>query len=139
MEDRNLTLEELANWNKEARPRLAKELFDDDSGDYGIRAVSHQVLVKLHTKLNSDTGLILSESAEKSYFYTTYSGQVIDMGSECYMGERFKDGARCKIGDYIMVMPGDGPRFLFKGEHCQFMYEDNVRCRLKDPDFIKPC
>jgi co-chaperonin GroES (HSP10) len=141
MEDRNLTIAELTQWNKDIKVKIARELAFDELDDIGIRPVSHQILVKLYTDIKEAKAadLVLPDSAVRNNTYVSYSGQVIAMGSECFIGERFKDGARCKVGDYVMVMPGDGPRFLFRGLPVQFMYDDNVRCRLADPSYLKAC
>jgi co-chaperonin GroES (HSP10) len=83
--------------------------------------------------------LVISEKTKEAERYRTCTGKVIAMGPECYVGERFVSGPRCKLGDWVCIPPNEGPRVNYRGTTLQFIYDDRIYCTLEDPSFVTRC
>ena len=59
---------------------------------------------------------------------------VIKMGPEAYQDKsRFPSGARCKVGDFVIVRPNTGTRLKFHGREFRMINDDSVEGVVQDP------
>ena len=59
---------------------------------------------------------------------------VIKMGPEAYQDKsRFPSGARCKVGDFVIVRPNTGTRLKIHGREFRIINDDSVEGVVQDP------
>lgn len=59
---------------------------------------------------------------------------VIKMGPEAYQDKsRFPSGARCKVGDFVIVRPNTGTRLKIHGREFRMINDDSVEGVVQDP------
>lgn len=59
---------------------------------------------------------------------------VIKMGPEAYQDKtRFPTGARCKVGDFVIVRPNSGTRLKIHGREFRIINDDSVEAVVQDP------
>ena len=59
---------------------------------------------------------------------------VIKMGPEAYQDKsRFPTGARCKVGDFVIVRPNTGTRLKIHGREFRIINDDSVEATVEDP------
>jgi co-chaperonin GroES (HSP10) len=59
---------------------------------------------------------------------------VIKMGPEAYQDKsRFPTGARCKVGDFVIVRPNTGTRLKIHGREFRMINDDSVEGVVQDP------
>jgi co-chaperonin GroES (HSP10) len=59
---------------------------------------------------------------------------VIKMGPEAYQDKsRFPSGARCKVGDFVIVRPNTGTRLKVHGREFRMINDDSVEGVVQDP------
>jgi co-chaperonin GroES (HSP10) len=59
---------------------------------------------------------------------------VIKMGPEAYQDKsRFPSGARCKVGDFVIVRPNTGTRLKIHGREFRMINDDSVEGIVQDP------
>jgi len=59
---------------------------------------------------------------------------VIKMGPEAYQDKtRFPSGARCKVGDFVIVRPNSGTRLKIHGREFRIINDDSVEAVVQDP------
>lgn len=68
--------------------------------------------------------------------------EVVLMGPECYKDEKvFPSGARCKVGDIILMAPYSGQRFLFGSDSEPTEYrvitDAVVACTVPNPELVR--
>lgn len=112
-------------------------------GDDVPRPDGPHVLLKLHvpeemhkTADGQESGIIIPESVREETIYNKIVGLVLDIGPDCYQGERFKNWQRCAVGDWVLFRPNEGTRFNYKGVPLRFVYEERLYCRIQDPSAV---
>ena len=59
---------------------------------------------------------------------------VIKMGPQAYQDKsRFPSGARCKVGDFVIVRPNTGTRLKIHGREFRMINDDSVEGVVQDP------
>ena len=59
---------------------------------------------------------------------------VVKIGPEAYQDKtRFPNGARCKIGDFVIVRPNSGTRLKIHGREFRIINDDSVEAVVQDP------
>jgi co-chaperonin GroES (HSP10) len=59
---------------------------------------------------------------------------VVKMGPEAYSDKtRFPSGARCKVGDFVIVRPNSGTRLKIHGREFRLINDDSVEAVVEDP------
>ena len=82
-------------------------------------------------------GVILTDETMQERGYTTVTGLVLKMGTECYDNkERFPNGPWCKKGDWIIFGRYAGSRFGIEGGEVRILNEDEIIAVVKDPEDI---
>jgi len=63
---------------------------------------------------------------------------VVALGPDCYKDPiRFRSGAWCKEGDFILVRPHAGTRLVIHGREFRIINDDSVEGTVDDPRGIK--
>ena len=82
-------------------------------------------------------GVILTDETVQERTYTTVTGLVLKMGTECYDNkERFPNGPWCKKGDWIIFGRYAGSRFGIEGVEVRILNDDEIIAVVKDPEDI---
>ena len=82
-------------------------------------------------------GVILTDETMQERGYTTVTGLILKMGTECYDNkERFPNGPWCKKGDWIIFGRYAGSRFGIEGGEVRILNEDEIIAVVKDPEDI---
>jgi len=82
-------------------------------------------------------GVILTDETVQERTYTTVTGLVLKMGTECYDNkERFPNGPWCKKGDWIIFGRYAGSRFGIEGGEVRILNDDEIIAVVKDPEDI---
>jgi co-chaperonin GroES (HSP10) len=82
----------------------------------------------------SDTGIIKSSGEIWREEMLTPVLFVIKIGPEAYQDKtRFPSGARCKVGDFIIVRPNSGTRLKIHGREFRIINDDSVEAVVQDP------
>ena len=82
-------------------------------------------------------GVILTDETMQERGYTTVTGLVLKLGTECYDNkERFPNGPWCKKGDWIIFGRYAGSRFGIEGGEVRILNEDEIIAVVKDPEDI---
>lgn len=63
---------------------------------------------------------------------------VLKVGPDAYADKnRFPNGPWCKEGDFILVRPNAGSRFMIHGREFRFVNDDSVEATVEDPRGIE--
>jgi co-chaperonin GroES (HSP10) len=82
----------------------------------------------------SDTGIIKSSGEIWREEMLTPVLFVIKVGPEAYQDKtRFPSGARCKVGDFVIVRPNSGTRLKIHGREFRIINDDSVEAVVQDP------
>ena len=82
-------------------------------------------------------GVILTDETMQERGYTTVTGLVLKMGTECYDNkERFPNGPWCKKGDWIIFGRYAGSRFGIEGGEVRILTDAEIIAVVKDPEDI---
>ena len=82
-------------------------------------------------------GVILTDETMQERGYSTVTGLVLKMGTECYDNkERFPNGPWCKKGDWIIFGRYAGSRFGIEGGEVRILNDDEIIAVVKDPEDI---
>ena len=82
-------------------------------------------------------GVILTDETMQERGYTTVTGLVLKMGTECYENnERSPNGPWCKKGDWIIFGRYAGSRFGIEGGEVRILNDDEIIAVVKDPEDI---
>jgi co-chaperonin GroES (HSP10) len=82
-------------------------------------------------------GVILTDETMQERGYTTVTGLILKMGTECYDNkERFPNGPWCKKGDWIIFGRYAGSRFGIEGGEVRILNDDEIIAVVKDPEDI---
>ena len=96
-------------------------------------------LLVLPFKMNEKTkgGVIINESTLERQQVASQCGNVLAMGSDCYMDKnRFKDGPWCKVGDWVVFARYAGSRIEIEGGEVRLLNDDEVLATVQDPTDI---
>jgi co-chaperonin GroES (HSP10) len=65
-------------------------------------------------------------------------GNVIAIGPEAYKDkEKFPEGPRCEVGDWVLMKSFSGTRFKIKGQELRLINDDTVDAVISDPRLIE--
>ena len=82
-------------------------------------------------------GVILTDETMQERGYTTVTGLILKMGTECYDNkDRFPNGPWCKKGDWIIFGRYAGSRFGIEGGEVRILNDDEIIAVVKDPEDI---
>ncbi len=63
---------------------------------------------------------------------------VLELGPDCYKEEeKFHGKAYCKQGDYVLVRPNAGTRFMIGNQEFRLINDDSVEAVVADPRAIR--
>lgn len=80
------------------------------------------------------TNIIKTKEVQQHEQVTSVIALVLDMGPEAYKDEkRFPSGPWCKVGDYVIVGPYKGMRFLLGNNEYRIISDDLVEGVVADP------
>lgn len=96
----------------------------------------HKILLALPQAERNFKGTVIEkvESTIAAETVTSVVALVLGMGPSAYMDkERFPDGAWCKVGDYVLLRPYQGTRFLTGGKEFRIVNDDTIDGVVADP------
>lgn len=74
------------------------------------------------------------ESTVAAETITSVVALVIDMGPDAYQDEkRFPSGPWCKPGDYVLLRPYQGTRFILNNQEYRVVPDDSIDGTVNDP------
>lgn len=80
------------------------------------------------------TSIVKVSSTLEAEQVTSVVALVIDMGDMAYDDKaRFPKGPWCKVGDYVLIRPYQGTRFMFNGREYRMVSDDSIEGIVKDP------
>ena len=83
---------------------------------------------------DSDVGIVKSGKEIWKEEMLTPVLFVVKMGPEAYQDKtRFPSGARCKVGDFVIVRPNSGTRLKIHGREFRIINDDSVEAVVEDP------
>ncbi len=83
---------------------------------------------------DSDVGIVKSGKEIWKEEMLTPVLFVVKMGPEAYQDKtRFPSGARCKVGDFVIVRPNSGTRLKIHGREFRIINDDSVEGTVQDP------
>ncbi len=102
------------------------------------------ILVKMRkvSEKIGNTGLYMPESRRIDEDMACPLAEVVLMGPECYQDDKvFPSGARCKVGDTVLMAPYAGQRFLFGSdtdpEEYRVITDAVVACTVPKPELVR--
>jgi co-chaperonin GroES (HSP10) len=114
--------------NKDAEDK-AKQL-PDPSGFMLLTVVPEAI----EEYAESDIGIVKSSGEVWREEMLTPVLFVIKIGPEAYQDKaRFPSGARCKVGDFVIVRPNSGTRLKIHGREFRIINDDSVEAVVQDP------
>lgn len=82
-------------------------------------------------------GIILITEASETEQMRTSIGRVLSLGSSVGEGELMKDCKGLKPGDYVhYAFYAAGLPLTYKGIKIKFIVDDQVKCKIKNPDDV---
>lgn len=85
--------------------------------DTGVEVKGYQILIEVPDQEEKRGSIFVPVTALQNEKAAACVARVIDMGNEAYLDEtRFPKGARCKVGDFIMMSSYSGVRFNIRNE-----------------------
>jgi co-chaperonin GroES (HSP10) len=96
----------------------------------------HKLLIALpKVEDNYDgTSIVKVDTAKHAEQVTSVVAIVLDMGPDAYKDrERFPSGPWCEVGNYVLVGPYKGIRFLLNGQEFRIINDDLVEGIVADP------
>lgn len=113
-----------------------KELSQQELEDALPKPVGHKILVALPKVDDTFTGSVIQkiDSTKMAETITSVVALVLDLGPDAYKDEsRFPGGAWCKVGDYVIMRPYQGTRFMLNGQEFRIVNDDSPDGVVKDP------
>ena len=95
------------------------------------------LVLPFRMKEKTDGGVILGTETIDRQQVASQCGNVLAMGSDCYMDkDRFKDGPWCKVGDWVVFARYAGSRIEIEGGEVRLLNDDEVLATVQDPTDI---
>ncbi len=118
-----------------------KQLIWDELGDRiaKIHPVGTQLVVCVYERPKKTTsGLYLPDSQQDDDKWQGTVGLLVAMGPQAFVDDEVRsyEGARPKVGDWIVYRVGDTLRQHSKRRMLRLLNEDAVRCIVDDPDIL---
>lgn len=126
----------------------AQELIDKQFTEmcgkpYGGRPCGYYIVLRLYVRdeelktitdaSGKEVTLYLPPSVTAEDKYRSGTGLVIAMGPQCYTGEKFPEGAWCKVGDWVRIARGDLIRSMYRGVALALVADDRVLEIIDEP------
>lgn len=100
------------------------------------KPVGYKILValpKVDDKYEG-TSILKVDSAIAAETVTSVVALVLEVGPDAYMDkERYPNGPWCKQGDYVLIGPYKGQRFILCGEEYRIIADDLIEAVVPDP------
>ncbi len=130
-------LQKIANYDRITWEDYAEAFFTqrrlmEKEIDCYLPLKGHRLLLKaIVLPEKTKGGIILTENSRDSITYDI--GLVIGIGSEAYTDiERFPNGPRCKVGDWVDFAPMEKQSKNFNGHPCYIINDDRVNSPIPD-------
>jgi len=95
------------------------------------------LVLPFRMKEKTDGGVILGTETIDRQQVASQCGNVLAMGSDCYMDkDRFKDGPWCKVGDWVVFARYAGSRIEIEGGEVRLLNDDEILATVQDPTDI---
>lgn len=123
--------------DKECVPDEQPEQLSEEQMEAALPVpVGHKLLIalpKVDDKYEG-TSIVKVDSAKAAEQVTSVVALVLDMGPDAYKdASRFPTGAWCKVGDYVLVGPYKGVRFILCGQEYRILNDDLIEGVVADP------
>lgn len=113
-----------------------KKLSDEEMEAALPKPVGYKMLVALPQveETFGNTGIVKANTTIHNETITSVIALVLDMGPEAYKDEvKFPNGPWCKVGDYVLMRPYQGTRFMLNGQEFRIVNDDTVDGVVADP------
>ena len=110
------------------------------SGDLPVRPVGYQMLISLPPKQEKAGALFIPEDRRDIDYRRSIVVQVVAMGEQCYVPDRYPRGPWCRIGDWVMIPSYAGSSsFKIKGHDSEYriINEDQILAVVTGPDQVE--
>lgn len=89
-------------------------------------------------KDKSEGGILYADEYKAKESTAAIYGMVLSMGPEAYKDkEKFPEGPRCAVGDWVMFASFTGRRFKIRGQELRLLNDDSVDAVISDPRLIE--
>lgn len=96
----------------------------------------HKILISLPKVEDTYEGGLIKKvrSTVEAEQITTVVALVLDMGPDAYKDtERFPSGPWCAVGDYVLIGPYKGTRFVLNGHEYRICNDDSIEGVVAHP------
>ncbi len=107
------------------------------------RMCGYKVCVKIYveeenykTKEGQDSIILRPDALKANDKFRNCTGLVIGMGPDAYKHEKFKTGAWCKIGDWVVIPRHAGMQYNFRGHTIHSVNDDTIDMVVEDPSHV---
>ena len=95
------------------------------------------LVLPFRMKEKTEGGLLLGTETIDRQQVASQCGNVIAMGPDCYNDpKRFKDGPRCKVGDWVVFARYAVSRIELEGGEVRLLNDDEILATVQDPTDI---
>lgn len=104
-----------------------------------ISVKGFKILVAMpEKKVKTDGGVFLPDQHQDRENTASMWGYVLAMGPEAYKDkDKFPEGARCSVGDCVLMKSFSGYRFKLRGQEMRIINDDTVDAVVADPRLLE--
>jgi chaperonin GroES len=148
MKEQKMKTQETSSTLKEEVPKIKTGLLDKYEKE-PVKEVTKEttklpqptgwrmLVLPFRMKEKTDGGVILGTETIDRQQVASQCGNVLAMGSDCYMDkDRFKDGPWCKVGDWVVFARYAGSRIEIEGGEVRLLNDDEILATVQDPTDI---
>ena len=113
-----------------------KELSEQELENALPKPSGHKMLVALPKVADTFEGSMIQkvDSTKMAESVTSVVALVLELGPDAYKdAERFPSGPWCAAGDYVLMRPYQGTRFMLNGQEFRVVNDDSVDGIVTDP------
>lgn len=125
-------------------PRMSEAVAADDRIDAIFEPAGYRVLVWIVPPDESlmkrwrESNLVMPDETREREWMAQCWARVIKLGPQAYADKtRFGDAPWCQPGDYIMMRPYSGTRFMLRGHLYALINDDTVQAVIRDVSEIE--
>jgi co-chaperonin GroES (HSP10) len=120
----------------DVRNRTSAALTDEQMEQALPHPVGYKILVTLPKVDDKFEGTSIQKVDTTRYNeqITSVVALVLEVGPDAYQDkERYPSGPWCKVGDYVLIGPYKGQRFILNNQEFRIMNEDTIEGVVPDP------
>ena len=102
----------------------------------GIQPVGWQLLIRPMKGPEKSGSIFLTDATKEENKIAASVCEILDMGPDCYMDDKFASGPWVSVGDYVLVGKFTGSRFNYQGEEFRLINDDQVIGTTDNPEGV---